>query len=38
MTKTVRSQQGELSLNIPRDRNATFEPQLIGKGERTLKG
>lgn len=37
-TKTVRSQQGELSLNIPRDRNATFEPQLISKGERTLKG
>ena len=36
--KTVRSQQGELELHIPRDRNGTFEPQLIGKGEKTLKG
>ncbi|EBS5930363.1 IS256 family transposase [Salmonella enterica subsp. enterica serovar Saintpaul] len=37
-TKTVRSQEGELELNIPRDRNGTFEPQLIGKHEKTLKG
>lgn len=37
-TKTVRSQQGELTLSVPRDRNCTFEPQLVGKGQRTLKG
>lgn len=37
-TKTVRSQQGTLALNVPRDRNGTFEPQLIGKGEKTLNG
>src|SRR6185312_1798060 len=29
--KTVITPNGELSLEIPRDRQATFEPQLIGK-------
>ncbi len=37
-TKTVRSQEGELELNVPRDRNGTFEPQLIGKGKKKLNG
>ncbi len=36
--KNTDSQEGELELNIPRDRNGTFEPQLIGKREKTLKG
>lgn len=37
-TKTVRSEQGELEIEVPRDRNASFEPQLIPKGEKQLKG
>lgn len=33
--KTVKSESlGDMVLNIPRDRNAGFEPQLIPKGER----
>jgi putative transposase len=33
--KTVTSESvGDMVLNIPRDRNATFEPKLIPKGER----
>lgn len=36
--KTVRSQQGEIELQIPRDRNSSFEPQLVKKGERQLGG
>ncbi|ONY76895.1 transposase, partial [Burkholderia cenocepacia] len=29
--KTVLTPNGELTLDIPRDRQATFEPQLVGK-------
>ncbi len=29
--KTVRSVHGELELEIPRDRNSSFEPQLVKK-------
>ena len=29
--KTVRSDLGELTIATPRDRNGTFDPQLIGK-------
>ena len=36
--KTVRSVHGELELEIPRDRNSTFEPQLVKKGEKQLAG
>ena len=36
--KTVITPNGELSLEIPRDRQATFEPQLIGKYQRRLPG
>jgi len=36
--KAVRSQAGELEVNVPRDRNGTFEPQLISKGEKKLNG
>ncbi len=36
--KTVITPNGELNLDIPRDRQATFEPQLVGKYQRRLPG
>jgi putative transposase len=36
--KTVRGEMGELTLDAPRDRNGTFEPQLIPKHQRRLAG
>ena len=36
--KTVRSETGDLTISIPRDRNSTFEPQLIGKHQRRVPG
>jgi len=36
--KTVRGGLGELTLATPRDRNGTFEPQLIGKHQRRVPG
>jgi putative transposase len=36
--KTVRSEMGEISLDLPRDRDGTFEPQLIPKHQRRLAG
>ena len=36
--KTVRGEMGELTLETPRDRNGTFEPQLIGKHQRHVAG
>jgi transposase-like protein len=36
--KTIQGDLGKLPLNIPRDRNGTFEPQLIGKHQRRLAG
>jgi transposase-like protein len=36
--KTVRGDMGELALDTPRDRNGTFEPQLIAKHQRRLSG
>lgn len=36
--KTVRSTDGELELEVPRDRNGTFEPKLVKKGEKQLNG
>ena len=36
--KTVRGDLGELTLDTPRDRNGTFEPQLIAKHQRRLAG
>jgi putative transposase len=36
--KTVQGELGEVRLDIPRDRNGTFEPQLIGKYQRRLSG
>jgi putative transposase len=37
-SKTVLTPNGELKLDIPRDRQATFEPQLVGKYQRRLPG
>src|SRR5690554_15929 len=36
--KTVRSTNGDIELDIPRDRNGSFEPKLVRKGERQLNG
>jgi putative transposase len=36
--KTVQGELGEIPLDIPRDRNGSFEPQLIGKYQRRLAG
>ena len=35
-SKTVKGQSGEMEIATPRDRNGTFQPQLIGKGQRRL--
>jgi putative transposase len=36
--KTVRSQSGDLPITTPRDRDGTFEPQLIEKYQRRVPG
>jgi putative transposase len=36
--KTVQSEMGDIPLDIPRDRNGAFDPQLIGKYQRRLAG
>lgn len=36
--KTVLTDEGELDLAIPRDRNGSFEPLIVPKGERRLEG
>jgi len=37
-TKTVRTGEGAVSVSVPRDRDGSFEPQIVGKGVRRLKG
>lgn len=37
-SKTVRSVHGDIDLDIPRDRNGSFEPQLVKKGDKQLNG
>lgn len=37
-SKKVRSVHGEVELDIPRDRNGSFEPQLVKKGDKQLNG
>jgi putative transposase len=34
--KTIKTGSGELDIAIPRDRQSTFEPMLIAKGQRRL--
>lgn len=36
--KTVLTDTGPLAIEVPRNRNASFEPQLIGKHERRFNG
>jgi len=36
--KTVASEVGDIRLDIPRDRDATFEPRLVPKGQRRIGG
>ena len=36
--KTVQSETGSIHLQVPRDRNGTFEPKLIKKRQRRLEG
>jgi putative transposase len=36
--KTIQGDHGEVPLEVPRDRNGEFEPQLIPKGQRRLPG
>lgn len=36
--KTIKTQLGPVKVNIPRDRNGSFEPQIIGKYNRNADG
>jgi putative transposase len=36
--KRVRTSQGQLEVEVPRDRDGSFEPKLIGKHERSFDG
>src|SRR6266404_93385 len=36
--KTMKGEFGDLPLAVPRDRNGTFEPQIVGKGQRRFEG
>ena len=35
-TKSVRTEEGELEIDVPRDRKGTFEPKVVKKGQRRL--
>jgi len=36
--KTIKSKDSEITIEVPRDRNSTFEPQIIPKGKRRFDG
>ena len=36
--KAVKSETGEIDIQVPRDRNGTFEPKLVKKRQRRLEG
>ena len=36
--KTLKGDAGEMTIDVPRDRNGTFEPQLIGKHQTRFEG
>ncbi len=36
--KTLKGDFGELPIEVPRDRNATFEPQIVPKGQTRFEG
>ena len=37
-TKDLKSQFGEFTINVPRDRDGEFEPKLISKYQRDISG
>ena len=37
-TKTMKSEHGEFQLDVPRDRNNSFEPEIVKKNQRTMTG
>jgi len=37
-SKTLSTEVGQVPLNVPRDRNSTFEPRLVAKGQRRAGG
>jgi putative transposase len=36
--KTVKTAEGDVSIEVPRDRNGSFEPQIVRKRQRRLEG
>ena len=36
--KTLKGEQGQVEIEVPRDRQGTFEPQLVKKGQTRLEG
>lgn len=36
--RTLKGSHGEMTINVPRDRTSTFEPQLIAKGQTRITG
>jgi transposase-like protein len=36
--KTLKGEQGHVDIQVPRDRQGTFEPQLVKKGQTPLEG
>ena len=36
--KTLKGEQGHVDIEVPRDRQSTFEPQLVKKGQTRLEG
>lgn len=36
--KTIKGDHGEVAINVPRDRNGSYEPQLVRKGQTRLTG
>ena len=36
--KTVKGEQGQIEIDVPRDRQGNFEPQLVKKGQTRLEG
>lgn len=37
-TKTIKTTKGNVEINVPRDRDASFEPQIISKREKDVSG
>ena len=37
-TKTLKGDHGEIEIDTPRDRNASFEPQIVSKGQTRITG